>query len=260
LKEISSQLLSVAILLIEAFVLLALVRIVVRAVADVRSGTPVTNAIRNALQHSLVRRLQHPLLRLALTEIRLIAAAFRWRRPDLGPRDDGYTFIVHSSSDMTYAAMVVGLLTLLEIPLLHLLLSTWSPLAAWIISGLSVYVLLWVIGLANSARTFTSSISADALQLQRGLHWHLSSPLANIVAAEVIPAGSATAGETQATDLLHAAGSNGAAVRIRLEFAAPVRKHALLSAPREVDGVTFQVPERIALEVLSRIPVGKSAR
>jgi hypothetical protein len=252
----SPQLLAVTILLVEVFALLALARIVIRAVADIRSGTPARTAFRTAFRQFLDRRLQNPLLRLALTEVRLIAAAFRWRKPDLGPRDAGYTFIVHSGSDLTYVAVVVGLLTLLEIPLIHLLLSTWSPVAAWIISGLSVYFLLWVTGLANSARTFTSSISPEALHLQRGLYWSLSSPLANIVAAEVVPAGDAA----QGANLPSAAGADGAAVVIQLEFAALVRKHALLSAPREVGGITFRVPEQIAPEVLSRIPVGKATR
>jgi hypothetical protein len=49
-------------------------------------------------------------------------------------------------------------------------------------------------------------------------------------------------------------------VGIQLEFAALVRKHALLSAPQEVGGITFRVPEQIAPEVLSRIPVGKATR
>lgn len=68
---------------------------------------------------------------------------------------DAYSFVVHSSSDLTYVVLVLGFLTLIEVPLVHLLVAKRSPLTAWIISGLSVYVLIWLVGLANSVRTFT---------------------------------------------------------------------------------------------------------
>jgi hypothetical protein len=72
-----------------------------------------------------------------------------------------------------YPAVLSAILmaVLVETAILHLLLSLWIGRAAWIVTALGIYSVLWLVGDFQAAR-LNPSLSADAgLHLRTGLRW-----------------------------------------------------------------------------------------
>jgi hypothetical protein len=53
----------------------------------------------------------------------------------------------------------------------HLLLRHWSPLAAWICTGLDAYGLLWLVAMARAANLRPILVGADRILVRIGLIW-----------------------------------------------------------------------------------------
>ncbi|HEY1553923.1 MAG TPA: hypothetical protein VGF94_03760 [Kofleriaceae bacterium] len=122
-------------------------------------------------------------------ELRVIGFAFAgWR----APRRDPHTFTVHRSGGWPlYAGVFVGL-TLVEAPIVHLVLAAAGhPTAAWIATALSLYGALWLVGDVLALRHGGVTVGSDALELRLGVRWRGRIARATI---ERIERGTATAG------------------------------------------------------------------
>jgi hypothetical protein len=110
------------------------------------------------------------------TELRVIGAAiFGWRVKSNG------AFTVHRASSWSLIAGVFAALTLIEAPLVHLVLVAFGhPTAAWIMSGLSVYGALWLVGDVNALRAGGLRIADRELVVALGARWRGSIELATI--------------------------------------------------------------------------------
>jgi len=82
-----------------------------------------------------------------------------------------------------YGAVVVmlALVTLAEIPALHLFVRSWSQPVAWILTALGVYGLLWIVGDWRACRSRPMRIENGALRIRFGLRWRLDVALDDIV-------------------------------------------------------------------------------
>lgn len=60
------------------------------------------------------------------------------------PRDRAFTY--HRKSLYPALFLVVLLLIIVETLALHLLIQRWSPGIAWLLTGLSLYSIFWIIG------------------------------------------------------------------------------------------------------------------
>jgi hypothetical protein len=79
--------------------------------------------------------------------------------------------------------IIVPALLLLSIPetlLLHALVSRWSPTAAVVITILSIYTVVWLIGDFNATRLHPIVLATDTLYLRAGLRWRADIPIADI--------------------------------------------------------------------------------
>jgi hypothetical protein len=83
---------------------------------------------------------------------------------------------------------LIGFLLIGETAATHLLLAMWSPLAAWIATASSAYLLLWVIADAQAIRLHPVAVSGQALQVRLGVRWRATIPLAEIASVTEISA------------------------------------------------------------------------
>jgi hypothetical protein len=115
------------------------------------------------------------------TEIGLLYHAFRHRaRSTESPR----VFTMHRETG--YGSVVIGLAMaiLVETVALHVLVSQWSGIVAWILTGLSIYALVWLLGDYRAFGARPTQITSTHLHLRAGMRWEADIPLDQIVSAE----------------------------------------------------------------------------
>jgi hypothetical protein len=83
---------------------------------------------------------------------------------------------------------LLGLLLIGETAATHLLLAMWSPLAAWIATASSAYLLLWVIADTQAIRLYPVAISGTTLHVRLGVRWRAAIPRSEIASVTEIRA------------------------------------------------------------------------
>ena len=118
---------------------------------------------------------------IAATEAALVASVVTgWRRP--APRADRFT--VHRLNGWALYAGVLVVLSVIELVAVHIVLVLYaSPVAAWIVSGLTAYSILWILGDALALRHGGITVGKDALAVDIGVRWRGSIPRDSIVEA-----------------------------------------------------------------------------
>ncbi|MEJ7597241.1 MAG: hypothetical protein WKG01_04960 [Kofleriaceae bacterium] len=118
---------------------------------------------------------------IAATEATLIASVVTgWRRPV--SRADRFT--VHRLNGWPLYAGVLIVLSAVELVAVHIVLVLYAtPVAAWIVSGLTAYSILWILGDALALRHGGITVGKDALAVDIGVRWRGSIPRDLIVEA-----------------------------------------------------------------------------
>jgi len=101
---------------------------------------------------------------------------------------EGHPFTVHERSGWPTVLACIIVLIVAEGIGMHLLLSRWTPVAAWIWTGLDLWGIVWLLGDYQALRLRRSSIDGEALHLRYGMRWSVSVPLAKIVSVEEVRA------------------------------------------------------------------------
>lgn len=131
-----------------------------RSLRDPMAGPQPLTALRRFTGSD---RLAH----LLLQEIRVQRLALTgWFDP---PPGDGQAFTQHRTSGLLGLVITFSLLLLAETAGLHLLLERWNPLVAWVATGGSLYALVWLAALYQSARQWPTSLRGDHLHVGAGL-------------------------------------------------------------------------------------------
>jgi hypothetical protein len=114
-------------------------------------------------------------------------ALFSWRAP-LPPQEHGFTSYRDNHFGIFVAAisMVVVIETVGVHVLLHVL---WSPVAAWVLSALSLYGLVWLIADYRALKLRPTRVTASGLELRLGSRWEVDIPWAALSAVETIDSG-----------------------------------------------------------------------
>lgn len=108
-------------------------------------------------------------------------ALFSWRaKPYVAP--GAQPFSLHKKSGHADLLYILAFASTMEIVPLHLLLHHWSPLAAWIVTSLSLYGMIWLIGLARSIALRPVLVGPDYLDVKFGLLFRLRVPRESIAA------------------------------------------------------------------------------
>lgn len=87
---------------------------------------------------------------------------------------------VHERSGWGSVVVCIVVLIAAESIGVHLLVQMWSIRAAWIVTALDVYGLLWLVGDYHALRLRPSFVSDGELRIRHGLRWTATVPLAAI--------------------------------------------------------------------------------
>ena len=98
----------------------------------------------------------------------LYYALFCWRAKAHVPADTR-AFTLHKKSGQVELLYVIALASLMEVLPVHLLIGHWSRLGAWVATGMSLYGMVWLIGLAQSIGLRPVLIGPDGLDVRYGL-------------------------------------------------------------------------------------------
>jgi hypothetical protein len=137
--------------------------------------------IVRARRVGFARALPRPLVALVSLEIAALTFAFTgwFRRAPAG-------FSMHRRSSFVLILGTLIALAIVETAAMHLVIALASPLAAWIVTGVSAYGILWLLGSLHAARLSPARIDDGVLAIQKGLFWRVEVPLAAIASAEIV--------------------------------------------------------------------------
>ncbi|NVK28473.1 MAG: hypothetical protein HWE14_10545 [Flavobacteriia bacterium] len=109
--------------------------------------------------------LPRPVVRPFALEIAVFYYAFRFRKSK--PRHNSFSYHRESGASALYGAVVF--IILVETAVLHILLNKWSPIAAWILTGLSLYTAIQFLAYARSLGARPIQLKGETLQLNYGI-------------------------------------------------------------------------------------------
>jgi len=138
------------------------------------------DALEASLRASLKPALVASLLTSELT-LPYYAVAAWFRKPSLAP-EQGRTFTHHRRGGYPAVVLAVVLAVVAETLAAHVLLSMWTPIAAWIFTGLGVYGLLWIVGDYHALRLQPTVIDDVRARLRIGMRWRTEVVLSGIEA------------------------------------------------------------------------------
>ncbi|PTX63591.1 hypothetical protein C8N46_101192 [Kordia periserrulae] len=130
-----------------------------------------------ALKKTCAAILPKPVVIPFATEIAVFYYGFiYWKRRKLAENEFSY----HKES--SYLALFFGLILIvaIEIVPIHILLAKWSELAAWILTGLSIYSGIQIFGYAKSLMKRPIAIENNRLLLRYGIMQEAEIPLSDI--------------------------------------------------------------------------------
>jgi hypothetical protein len=188
-----------------------------------REGDPL-DAIQSALP-----------ARLLATEFAILYYALcSWRaKPHVPPQAQAFTLHKHDGHhDLLFALALGGLV---EIVPVHLLIGHWSPLWAWIATGVSLYGSIWLAGLARSIELRPTLVYAGALDLRYGLLFRARVPREMILRVTVDPLPAAVVVPRKGEPNLF------------IELAAPVKPQRLLGRSQPLTRIAIAADDPAAL-------------
>lgn len=130
----------------------------------------------------IAARLPARLAAIAANELAVVGLALTgwFRRPQRGAMS------MRSTGWLTYVG-VFGFLLIVETIVTHLLLARmWSPVAAWVATAGSLYMLLWLIGDAQAIRLHPVVVDGEKLRVMVGVRWRVAIPLSAIASVTEI--------------------------------------------------------------------------
>lgn len=136
-----------------------------------------------------------------------------------------------------YGGVVLGLLMVVavEVMAVHLLVASWSTSAAWVLTALSVYGAVWLVGDLRAVRLRPSWVDRDRICMRVGLRWTVTVPIARVRRARKLAAGEA------AGDALRVALPNSR--RVLLELDAPVTALGVYGIRRTATAIELGVDD-----------------
>lgn len=167
------------------------------------------------------------------TTLLYYAAAGWFRSPELG---DG-AFTVHRNVAYVPLMVAVMIAVVVETVAVHLLLRLWSPVAAWVMTAISLYTLIWLIGDVHAVRQRPIRVQDGMLHLRLGLRWDAKIPLALIKSVETPGNDEHSGGRQNLKAVLFGAPN------LRLVLSEPVRAVGFYGIRRKVQSIDLHVDD-----------------
>lgn len=171
------------------FELAVVAYLVSRARAALRSAAPsagdFATRFRRSARHVLGSRVPADII---TTEVAILYHAFRWRR---NKSDDETAFSMHRTTGYLAIVLALGMILVVEAAAMHLLISRWSVTAAWVLTALSTYGLIWIAGDYRAIVARPLNVTPTRLSIRLGLRWEADVPIAWIRRVETVRGGAA---------------------------------------------------------------------
>ncbi len=162
-----------------------------------------------------------------------------WKRPAAG-------FTVHQRNGWATLIGVLVFLIGVESIGAHLVVQMWSVKAAWIVTTLDLYGVLWLLGDYQALRLRPTRIEGDTLFLSYGLRWRGAIPLAAIAAIEPLH----HEAEWKRKGVLKVAMLDEP--RLLIRFATPQTVHGLAGISRTIDAIAILADDDSGFEAALR--------
>ena len=147
-----------------------------------KSNVDFIESLREILLKQLKNKVAANIL---TTEIGIFYYAFNgWRTKEEGSNQNAFTYYKKNGYPMVVGVFIF--LIVLESFSVHLLLSNWSNVAAWIFTLLSIYGIFFLIGDLNAVRQRRIYLDNDSLHIRIGIRWQMQIPLNEIDEIEFI--------------------------------------------------------------------------
>lgn len=218
---------------------LAFIGIVMIYVQQVRKRNRETEADPVAVIRTTVRTLLPlPVAVNALTtELTILYyALFSWRTKPHVPLN-ATAFTDYKKVGQADLLSMLPIVCVLEIIPVHLLLQWWDSAVAWTVTGLGVYALIWLVGLARSFRLRPTLIAQDYVYLRYGLIFQLQVPRALIACSRRAVADDIQFAVPRKTQPTH-----------YIEFVREVTAEGLFGFQRRLTRVALTLDDQLAFE------------
>jgi len=163
-----------------------------------------------------------------------------WAPLEAGPGERPFS-TYRASGFIALLATFAGL-SVVEMAAAHLVIGHWHPRAAWVLTGLSAYALLWLLAHGQAVRRRPVLLTATTLVVRAGFVWRAAVPRAQLLAVKKI-----TDVPTPAPGLLNAARLLLTPPNLLLTFAEPQPVRGLYGLRRTVRRLAIYVDEPAAL-------------
>ncbi len=183
-----------------------------------------------------------------LTELLLMYLAFSgWFLKFDSERIEHPAFTYHRKSSYSTILGVMIVLLCIETTAFHLIVLHWSRTVAIIMTGLSFYSLLWLIGDFNAIRLQPVLIKDDNIQMRIGLRWKATIPISAISSVDI------GSGPPRNTKGYVRASVLGARVVLNLNQPFPVQGlFGMVRHPSRI-GLSIDDTDRFRDEILNRV-------
>ncbi|HSE40887.1 MAG TPA: hypothetical protein VLH08_08995 [Acidobacteriota bacterium] len=125
------------------------------------------------------------LIKIVLTEFLLMYLAFGGWFKKYQKSGSFSTFTYHQKSSYSTILGVMSFLLIVETVGLHLIVMHWSVMTANIITALSIYGLIWLIGDFHAIRLHPVILTEHDLLLRTGIRWRATIPISEIADVEI---------------------------------------------------------------------------
>ncbi len=191
--------------------------------------------LMETLRLAIVRELKPAFAaRAAAFEIGIFAIAFlKWKTPENG----GFSY--HRRSGAQTLLVVFLSVLAVETVVLHMLLSLWSPTAAWLTTALSIYFAFQVFAHLKAIRLRPIEITDSEIRLQCGILGDMVISRDQIVRVEMVSL--ASPGDRETFDLLPLGAMSQANVRI--DLTEPVSVFGVYGFEKRVSNIRIVIDE-----------------
>lgn len=149
-----------------------------------------------------------------------------------------YGFTYHRETNQILMAAIVTKILVIETAVLHLLLMQWSPIAAWIVTVLELWLLIPIWADCRAAVLQPIKLNNEQLRIRYGLRIQADIPLDNI--AEIT---SSTSYEISKTELKSSAGPVFGTPNVKIVLKREARVEGVFYWPRNVRTIYLAVDQ-----------------
>ncbi len=163
-----------------------------------------------------------------------------WRRPPHVPAgSQGFSFHRKTGLVALYSA-AIGV-CVVELFVVHLVVHAFSPRAAWILSALSAFGVIWLVGFLRATVLRPVLVTAHGVVVRSGLQWTLDVPFA---AVEHMDTGRVAAPARRAPQYLRVGGA--APPTVRIDLGTPLLAVGAYGRTRPVKTITLTLDDAAA--------------